>query len=101
MRRVIVTNRADAEFMRAVHHYNRKAPGLGDRFRTAILAAFDNIAERPETFARFSGDIRRAVIQVFPFVIHFVVEEKQIVILSIFHTSRNPAVLKKRGIKGL
>ena len=99
MRRVIVTNRADAEFMRAIQRYNEKVPGLGDRFRLTIFSAFDQIAGRPESFPRITGEIRRAVIQVFPFVVHFQVEGDQIVILSVFHTSRNPAVLRRRGIK--
>src|SRR3954471_11622791 len=99
MRRVIVTNRADAEFMRAIRYYNKKFKGLGDRFRSTILSAFDQIAERPERYPRISGEIRRAVIPIFPFVIHFQLEADQIVILSVFHTSRNPAVLRRRGIK--
>jgi plasmid stabilization system protein ParE len=99
MRRVIVTNRADAEFMRAVHHYNKKVPGLGDRFRVTLLNTFDGIAERPESFLRFTGEIRRAVVKVFPFVIHFLAEEEKIVVLSVLHSSRNPAELRKRGIE--
>ena len=98
MRRVIVTNRADAEFMHAVRRYNKKVPGLGDRFRVTILKAFDRVAQSPD-FPLLSGEVRRAVVQIFPFVIHFILEENQVVVLSVFHTSRNPAVLRRRGIK--
>jgi hypothetical protein len=69
MRRVIVTNRADAEFMRAIGRYNEKVPGLGDRFRVGILQAFDRIAQSPERFRHVSGDVQRAVVKIFPFVI--------------------------------
>lgn len=99
MRRVIFTSRADAEFMRAIHHYNAKSPGLGDRFRDSIFKIFDRIAQQPEAFPRILPEIRRAVIRVFPFVVHFLTEEHKIVILSVFHTSRDPGTLKSRGIK--
>ena len=32
----------------------------------------------------------------FPFVIHFLIETERIVILSVFHTSRDPEQLKDR-----
>jgi len=46
---------------------------------------------------KIRGEVRRAVVvRRFSFVIHFLVEADRIVILSVFHTSREPEQLKRR-----
>ena len=70
---------------------------LGQEFRAAIEQHFQHIADNPEWFPKVRGEVRRAVvIRRFPFVIHFLIEAERIVILSVFHTSREPGQLKYR-----
>jgi plasmid stabilization system protein ParE len=99
MRRVIIRKRAEAEFARSARYYNKQSAGLGDRFAVKVFAMCETIAMRPESFPILAENIRRAVMHSFRFVIHFIIEGDKIVILSVFHTSRNPEVLKKRGIR--
>ena len=60
--------------------------------------SFQRIADNPERFPKVRGEVRRTVIlRRFPFVIHFLIEAKRIVILSVFHTSTlSPNKLKYR-----
>ncbi|HEY3856077.1 MAG TPA: type II toxin-antitoxin system RelE/ParE family toxin [Verrucomicrobiae bacterium] len=98
MKRGLVLRRtAESEFGDAIEWYESQRKGLGKEFRLVIQHHFDRIAANPELFPLIRGEVRRAVIvRRFPFVIHFLIETQRIVILSVFHTSRNPAQLKKR-----
>ena len=88
---------AEREFDDAVAWYESEREGLGREFRVAIEEYFQRIADNPERFPEIRGEVRRAVVRRFPFVVHFLSEKKRIVILSIFHTSRDPKQIKFRG----
>jgi plasmid stabilization system protein ParE len=98
MRRAVVLRRiAEREYDDAVGRYESEREGLGIEFRAVIEQHFQRIAENPDLFPKVRGAARRAVVlRRFPFVIHFLVEAKRIVILSVFHTSRDPEQLEHR-----
>jgi plasmid stabilization system protein ParE len=97
MNRVVVLRRAaEKEFGDAIAWYEAGRAGLGQGFRAAIEEYFQRIAANPEWFPAVRGEVRRAVVRRFPFVIHFLIEKERLVILSIFHTSRQPEQLKYR-----
>ena len=88
---------AEKEFDDSIAYYENEREGLGQEFRTAIEHYFQRIADNPEWFPKIRGEVRRAVVlRRFPFVIHFLIEAERIVILSVFHTSREPEQLKYR-----
>ncbi len=96
-RRLVLRRTAEQEFEDSIAWYDRERPGLGQEFRAVIGEQLQRIAVNPEQFPKARGDVRRAVIlRRFPFVIHFLVEKDRIVILSVFHTSREPGQLKYR-----
>jgi toxin ParE1/3/4 len=98
MKRGFVLRRsAEKEFDSSLAYYEGKREGLGQEFRAVIEQNFQRIADNPEWFPKVRGEVRRAlVIRRFPFAIHFLIEPERIVILSVFHTSRNPEQLKQR-----
>jgi plasmid stabilization system protein ParE len=98
MKRGFVLRRvAEREFDESIAHYESEREGLGLEFRAAIEKYFQRIADDPEWFPKVRGEVRRAVVlRRFPFVIHFLIEAERIVILSVFHTSREPEQLKHR-----
>jgi len=98
MKRDVVLRRlADQEFESSIAYYENEREGLGKEFRAVIEQYFQRIADDPEWFPKVRGEVRRAVvIRRFPFAIHFLIETERIVILSVFHTSRNPEQLKYR-----
>ena len=88
---------AEKEFDESITWYEGKREGLGREFRARIEEYFQRIAGNPERFPKVRGEVRRAVVLGrFPFVVHFLVEKERIVILSVFHTSRNPEQIKYR-----
>jgi plasmid stabilization system protein ParE len=98
MKRGLVLRRvAEKEFDDSIAYYEGERAGLGREFRAVIEQHFQRIADRPEWFPKVRGEVRRAVVlRRFPFVIHFLIEAERIVILSVFHTSREPEQLKSR-----
>jgi toxin ParE1/3/4 len=98
MKRGCVLRRvAEKEFDDSITHYDNEREGLGQEFRAIIEQYFQRITDNPEWFPKIRGEVRRAVVlRRFPFVIHFLIETERIVILSVFHTSREPEQLKYR-----
>jgi plasmid stabilization system protein ParE len=98
MKRSFVLRRIAAqEFDDSIAYYQSLREGLGHEFRAIIAQPFQRIADDPERFPKVRGEVRRTVVlRRFPFVIHFLVEAKRIVILSVFHTSREPEQAKRR-----
>jgi plasmid stabilization system protein ParE len=97
MKRAVVLRRAaEKELDDSIARYEDKREGLGQEFWGVIEKHFQRIADTPELFPEVRGQVRRAVVRRFPFVIHFLIESDRIVILSVFHTSREPEQLKFR-----
>jgi plasmid stabilization system protein ParE len=98
MKRGFVLRRvAEKEFDDSIAYYESQREGLGLEFRVTIEQYFQRISDNPEWFPKIRGEVRRAVIlRRFPFVIHFLIEPERIVILSVFHTSRELEQLKYR-----
>jgi len=80
---------ADAEFAAEVEYYDRKQPGLGDRFYQEVIACMDWIADNPKA-ARLRTNYRRVNLKVFPFYVAYVVEGDLIWVLAVAHGNTLP-----------
>ena len=88
---------AEAEAYKSFDWYEEREPGLGARFRDAVEEVIAAIASRPNSFPIIDDTIfRRAVLDKFPFVIIYALEDNTLVIASIFHTSRKPPIWQDR-----
>lgn len=87
---------ARAEFDRAFDWYDRQRPGLGVRFATAVETRLKELTVDPERYPIVYRDVREAPVTGFPYCVYYVAEPTHIQVLSVFHTSRNPVVWKRR-----
>ena len=87
---------ARAEFDEAFDWYEIERPGRGVAFDASVRETFGRIADRPRLYQIVVGDIRRAPVRRFPYVIYYRVELQRIVVLSVFHTSRDPKIWQSR-----
>ena len=87
---------ARLEFDEAVAWYESERQGLGLEFKSAVDALLATIAQQPALFRLVRGPIRRAVLKPFPYTIHFLAEPGRIVVLAIYHASRDPRVVAQR-----
>lgn len=93
---VVFRRIAKREFDDAISWYEDRREGLGQDFSVAVERLLERIALSPNQFACVRGDMRRAVLQRFPYSIYFVFEDYRIVVLAIFHARRDPEHLEDR-----
>ena len=97
MKRAVVFRReARAEFFEAIGWYEEREAGLGQRFARAIGQTLRRILENPQLGRRMTEEVRRVVLRTFPYTIHYLVEPERVVVMAVFHASRDPAQLRSR-----
>jgi plasmid stabilization system protein ParE len=93
---VVFRRIAKCEFDDAISWYQDRREGLGREFSVAVEQQLEKIALSPNQFSCVKGDVRRAVLQRFPYSIYFIVEDDRILVLPIFHARRAPNHLDDR-----
>ena len=88
---LILAEEAENDIDLAQQWYDAQRMGLGDKFLYEIGRSFESIISNPFLYGFYNKDsIRRFIIKKFPYIILYVVSDKRIEILSVFHTQRNP-----------
>lgn len=98
MYKAIILPLAQLDIKAAALWYNIQKKGLGKRFSSQIREKVRFIQLNPNAVFTRYDDVKTAVVDVFPFMIHFTVDEpnKLIIVSAVFHTSLNPDKWKKR-----
>ncbi len=98
MYKSIILPLAKQDIKKAASWYNSKQKGLGSQFTKQVRNKVLFIRQNPEAVnIRYDG-IRTAVLDAFPFMVHYTVDDNQktVIIVAVFHTSRNPDIWKNR-----
>jgi len=96
-RPIAFTAAAETEADEAIEWYEEREVGLGTRFREALEGIIVSIQTNPFAYPVVEGSaIRRAVVNGFPYIVVYSLEVETILILSVFHTSRNPIIWRGR-----
>ena len=98
MYKAIILPLAKLDISEAASWYNSKQKGLGKRFTNEVRSKVLFILEDPKASAVRYDDTRCAVLDVFPFMIHYTIDDGNttIIVTAIFHTSLNPDRWMKR-----
>jgi hypothetical protein len=86
---LLVSPEAENDIDNAVHYYNSVSEGLGSEFVNVLDIYFAQIKKVPTASAVQYDEVRVKPIKVFPFTIHYTIENQQIVILKVFNTNQN------------
>ena len=83
---------AKLDIQQAVNWYNLKQKKLGNRFLYALQSDVKFIQKNPSAFINRYNEIHTLVMNDFPFMIHYLIEEEfeKVIIVAVFHTSLNP-----------
>src|SRR5437867_4126449 len=81
---------AAAELIEAVEYYDATAEGLGDRLFVEVNKAVGYIEQFPESAAVVDYNVCRKVLSRFPYSMLYVIEQGEVIILTIAHQSRRP-----------
>ena len=87
---------AKAEFDAAADWYEGKWPGLGLDFVRRVREVLIRIAANPRLHATVYREVRKAIVRRFPYVVLYQEEVDEVLIVSIFHTARDPSAWKSR-----
>jgi plasmid stabilization system protein ParE len=98
MYRVLLLPLAKKDIKAGAMWYEEKQVGLGKIFLQKVREKADFIRQNPTAIAVRYDQTRCAILDTFPFMIHFQVEESEqkIIISAVFHSSRNPKQWTKR-----
>ena len=85
-----------AEYIAAGEYLNGKVPGLGDAFADEIEAGIQKICATAYVWRVIEDDVRRFLIERFPYGIYYTVENDRIVIWAVKHLRRDPDYWQER-----
>jgi len=88
---------ARAEFLAATARYEAQRPNLGAEFIAEVERCMVLAAEQPKAYAVVRKSARRVTARRFPYSIYFRAEQRRIVVLAVFHGSRDPAIWQGRA----
>lgn len=94
--KVVFRPAARAEFDDAALWYDERQAGLGARFVGDIERAIDLAAKYPDRYPIKHEAIRCVRARRFPYSVFYLAETERIVVLAVFHASRDPAVWQAR-----
>jgi plasmid stabilization system protein ParE len=93
---MIVRPEAEADINEARQGYESRKHGLGADFLNCVEDALDRIVANPFWFPVVHEDVRRAIVRQFPCGVFFRPFEDRVVILAVFHASRDPRSWQSR-----
>ncbi len=92
----VISSLAKEDINENVLWYNSRQKGLGIQFSSEIRRTINYIIKYPESFPTKYNDVRIAVVDIFPFTIHYFYDEPNntVFISCVFKDSRNPEIPK-------
>lgn len=90
---LIIKEEADLDITDAWIWYEERKVGLGDELIQELEDYFSILEVDPHVCQVRYGNYRLFPLKRFPYVIVYEIEEKEVIVYAIFHTSRDP---KKR-----
>lgn len=86
-----INKRAFNDIQKVLNHYDKIDTSIGDKFQNNLDKTISSIASNPFFQIRYS-DVRCLMINKFPYMIHFQVNEKKnlVIIRAIINTSKDP-----------
>lgn len=96
-KRLVIREIAAQEFRDAAAWYEAQRRGLGSKFVRQVRKAFNAIQRAPKHFPKIHPNFRRSLVKPYNYSVHFYETDNEIVVVSVFHGSRNPDDLQSRS----
>jgi hypothetical protein len=96
MWRLVVRPQVEDDLVEASFWYDKKQIGLGDQFLAEYVAAIHRILENPWLFSIAANGLRPCLIKRFSCIIHFAVEDDQIIVIAVMNAARDDASFVQR-----
>ena len=86
-----------ADALGAFRFYEDRREGLGERFRDHLDIALGRIQTSPELTPIIYRDLRRKLVERFPYAILYRVYPGLVYVIAIMHATQNPVIWKRRA----
>jgi len=90
MKSPIFLDPAKQELKSAVDYYDSCSDGLGKQFALEIKKSLSHIARYPHAWTLVRNNVRRYIINRFPYVIIYYLDVNNIIIVAIMNSSQQP-----------
>lgn len=91
MLKIRLNTKANSDFDNIFEYYESISKNIADNFIEDIEACFKFLSKNPEAGRIIENTIAREwTLQNWPYLIPYLIQDNEIVILRIYHTSRNP-----------
>jgi len=87
-----ISELAQLDIKEAVAWYNKEQQGLGKRFSMHVRQKIKSVCRNPYGYRLGYKHVRLAVVDIFPYMIHYTIEKDRgiIHIIAVISTHRNP-----------
>lgn len=93
---LIITEKAEIQIEQAFFYYDLISNKVADNFLVELQNCLNSIEKNPEIYQIIKNNFRQAPLKKYPYVVIYSIEKRQkVLVLSIFHTSRNPKMKLK------
>lgn len=93
---LIFRPQAVKELEHAVEFYEAQRAGMGMRLAAEVRDVLARLQQRPLIHHVIVRDIRKAALHQFPFCVYYRLLKNRLIVLAIFHTSRDPDIWQRR-----
>ena len=95
---VLIDHDALTDIKEAIDWYNKHGKYLGTRFEKSVKQQIKSIKSNANNYSVRYKSVRCTLVKKFPFLIHFVIDEKNhiIKILAIIHSSRSTDIWEEK-----
>jgi len=96
-RRWILRPLAESDLDHAASWYEDQRSGVGLRFLEAADRLFERVRVSPLQFPLVSTDVRRALLQTFPYAVYFRATDDAVIVLAVLHLRRDARMWRTRS----
>ena len=89
----------DCDVREAAGWYDRRSPGLGDRFVNVVRQCVAEVIADPQRFAISPSGCRYIRVPRFPYVVLFDVTDEELLLIGVLHTARSMEKWRERQRK--
>ena len=87
---------AEEEFRAAIDYYEDREAGLDYDFSLEVFTAIQNIITQPSAWPVMEDDVRRCLVNRFPFGVLYSLEPTGVFVVAVMHQRRQPDYWRDR-----
>ena len=93
---IVIRRAAQVEYLEAIRWHDEQEAGIGLEFESEVARILKVISATPKRYPVVFRDTREAIVGRFPYCIYYRLRAGRIIVLSVFHTSRDPIIWQDR-----